>query len=231
MPAAVGLILTGINCGRGGIKSLFYRLGIWRVGWKWWAAAALTQPALLILAALIYALFYGSLPVDPIPLESAAFLMVNVIMLLIATLGEEIGWHGVALPGLQSRYSALVSGFILALLWGIWHIPFWLLLDTFDEFGFAYLALNFMLVFPLTFNINWIFNHTRASLLMPVVFHLTFNITNNVFLPVTLILQRLHCSSSWPGSWFCRSSGISNLRVCPMGRALSRIPRQFRGKN
>jgi hypothetical protein len=58
-------------------------------------------------------------------------------------------------------------------------------MDTFDQYGFEYLVLNFLL-FPLTLYITWIFNHTRASLLLPVVLHLAFNIVNTALLPVTL---------------------------------------------
>lgn len=187
MPATVALILTGWSSGREGLQSLLNRLTIWRVGGKWWAAATLIQPALLLLAALAYNLIVSKPPLSPVPIGSMAALFVTCIFLLIAALGEEIGWRGVALPTLQGRYSALASSVILGLLWGAWHIPFWLLMDTIDQFGSMYLALNFLLL-PLTFFITWIFNHTRSSLLMPVILHLTFNIVNTVLLPVTSYL-------------------------------------------
>ena len=66
-----------------------------------------------------------------------------------------------------------------------WHIPFWLLLDTFDQFGWAYLALNFLFVLALTFYVTWFFNHGQASLLLAVAFHLAFNIVNTAIFPVT----------------------------------------------
>ncbi len=71
---------------------------------------------------------------------------------------------------------------------GVWHLPFWLLLDTFDQFGILYLALNLLFVFPTIFYVTWIFNHSRYSLLLPVVFHLAFNVVNTALLPVTLNL-------------------------------------------
>jgi membrane protease YdiL (CAAX protease family) len=185
MPAVAALILTGLRSGREGLRGLLKRLTIWRVGWKWWAAATMIQPVLLILAALVYNLLLGQPPVTPIPIDSVSAFIITVIFLLIAALGEEIGWRGVALPSLQVRNSALVSSIILGLLWGAWHIPFWLLMDTFDQFGGLYLVLNFLLL-PLTFFITWIFNHTHSSLLMPVVLHLAFNIVNTILLPVTL---------------------------------------------
>jgi uncharacterized protein len=186
MPSVAAMILTWRAAGSAEVKKLLGRLKIWRVGWGWWAAAALVQPALLLLTALVYNLFWGNPPVTPSPIGSASALIVNVFFLLIATLGEEIGWRGVALPGLQAKHTALVASLVLGLLTAVWHIPFWLLLDTFDQFGINYIILNFLMILPLTFYLTWIFNHTQSSLLMAVALHVTFNIVNTALLPVTI---------------------------------------------
>jgi uncharacterized protein len=173
MPAPSALILTRLTGGRDAMRNLWSRLFLWRVDGKWWLAAVAGQPALLVLAAVISNLVSDS-KVAPEPLVSASAFIVNVIMLLIATLGEEIGWRGVALPSLQQENSALKSSIILGLLWVAWHIPFWLLLDSFDQFGAGYLFLNFLFVLPLTFYITWFFNHGKQSILLAVALHLTF---------------------------------------------------------
>jgi membrane protease YdiL (CAAX protease family) len=185
MPAVSAILLTRIMGGRGATRALWARLVLWRVNWKWWLAAVVGQPLLLMLAAVFTNLLSGS-KVTPEPLVSAGAFIVNVVMLLIATLGEEIGWKGVALPSLQVKNSAVKSSGILGLMWAAWHIPFWLLLDSFDQFGIGYLGLNFLFVLPLTFYITWFFNHSQQSLLLPVMLHLTFNIVNTILLPVTL---------------------------------------------
>jgi membrane protease YdiL (CAAX protease family) len=186
MPATAALILTALAGGRAALRALLGRLAIWRVNWKWWVAAVLVQPLLLGLVALVYNLLGGQPALTALPAVSAGALAVIIFFLLLATLGEEIGWHGVALPGLQQRYSALASTAILALLWAAWHLPFWLLMDTFTQYGIGYLALNFLFVFPLTVYVNWIFNHTRGSILLAAAFHVSFNIVNVAWLPVTV---------------------------------------------
>lgn len=186
MPAVSALLLTAHAGGRSAIGNLLGRLTIWRVGWRWWGAAVLVQPLLLVLAGLVYDRIWGNPPVTLQAVGPAAAFVISVIFLAIATLGEEIGWHGLALPALQSRRSALKSSVILGLLMATWHIPFWLLLDTFDQFGWAYLALNFLFVIPVTFYVTWFFNHGQSSLLLAVVFHLAFNIVNTAVFPVTL---------------------------------------------
>jgi membrane protease YdiL (CAAX protease family) len=186
MPAVAALILTGRSGGRRAVGALLGRLGIWRVGWKWWAAAVAVCPLLLLLTGLAYNRFSGSSPLAFTPQETIAAFVVSTVFLLIATLGEEIGWRGVALPGLQGRWSALVASLILALGWGLWHLPFWLLLDSFHQFGLPYLALNLAFVLPITLYITWFYNHGKFSLLLPVAFHLSFNILNTAILPVTM---------------------------------------------
>jgi uncharacterized protein len=119
---------------------------------------------------------------------SPIVLLVNILILGIATLGEEIGWRGVALPGLQRQYSPLKASLILGAAWATWHLPFWLLLGNLEEFGPGYFGLNYLFIVPSTYYLTWIFNRTRSSLLLPVAFHLSFNIVNVAVYPVTSTL-------------------------------------------
>jgi membrane protease YdiL (CAAX protease family) len=185
MPATSALLLTAWAGGPIAVRGLLGRLTIWRVGWVWWVAAAVVQPALLVGIGLLYNALGGRPPVTALPPIAAIALVVNVLFLALATLGEEIGWRGMALPTLQQRRSPLAASAILGFLWATWHLPFWLVLDTFDQFGVGYLALNYLLIFPSTFYITWFYNHGRSSLLLPVAFHVTFNIVNVLWLPVT----------------------------------------------
>jgi uncharacterized protein len=185
MPAVAGLLLTTLAGRRNAVQSLLGRLTLWRVGWRWWLAAVVVVPAVLVTSGLIHNWLWGLPPVTPAPMVAPVVLVVNVIFLALATLGEEIGWRGVALPALQQRYNPLAASVILGLLWATWHIPFWLLIDTLAQFGIGYFALNFAMALPLTVVITWFFNHSRGSLLLPLVFHLTFNLVNVVWLPVT----------------------------------------------
>jgi membrane protease YdiL (CAAX protease family) len=185
MPAVSALILTSRAGGQDAVRTLLGRLAIWRVDWIWWVVAVLVQPVMLGVTGLLFNGLGGQPPISPVVLTSVAGLIVNIIFLAIATLGEEIGWRGVALPSLQSERNTIQASLILGFLWAAWHIPFWLLLDTFDQFGWTYLGLNFIFVLLGTFYITWFFNHSRSSLLLPVAFHLSFNIFNTALFPVT----------------------------------------------
>jgi len=189
MPGVAALLLTARAGGGSAVKRLLARFAIWRVGWRWWAAAILVQPALLGLTALVYNTFWAEAPLRPIPFAGWGAWIANLVFLTLAGVGEETGWRGVALPGLQARRSAVVSSLILGLVWATWHLPFWILLGTTEQYGPGYFALNYLGFVPLTFYVTWFFNHSRASLLLPVVFHVVFNMVNVAWLPVTSSVQ------------------------------------------
>jgi membrane protease YdiL (CAAX protease family) len=126
MPAVVAIVLTARGEGRPGVGRLLGRLRIWRVGWRWWAAAVVVPSGLLIAIGLGWNLAGGAPPVEPVDDLTLALLVVNSVFLLIASLGEEIGWRGVAQPGLQRDATALRASLVLGILWAVWHVPFWL---------------------------------------------------------------------------------------------------------
>jgi hypothetical protein len=85
MPAVAALVLTARD---GETRFLLARLTLWRIGWKWWAAAVLLQPGLLILASLIYALLYGKSPVALIQHPAAGALVVNILFSIAGDSGR-----------------------------------------------------------------------------------------------------------------------------------------------
>ena len=215
MPAVAAVALTLRAGGKRELGSMLGRLGIWRVGIRWWVAAVVVQPLVLIGSGVLANLLAGRTVVPFVPFDSIATLVVTLVFLLIAVLGEEIGWHGVALPALQQRTTILRASLALGVLWAVWHVPFWLLLDSYAQYGISYIGLNLLLIVPFSVYISWFFNNGRFSILLPVAFHLAFNVINTAPFPVTmdlgafviliaaewalglLVLPRLRDSLSW----------------------------------
>jgi membrane protease YdiL (CAAX protease family) len=184
MPMVSALSLTAIYGGLPAVRTLLSRLKIWRVGWRWWIAVVLVFPTLLISAGVLYNLFSNQPPIPLLPI-TAPVLLANILFLTIASLGEEIGWRGLALPSLLKWYSPLTASTILGFVWATWHLPFWLLIDTLSQYGVNYFILNYIFIVPTTFYITWFFINSRQSLLLPVVLHLVFNLINVAIFPVT----------------------------------------------
>lgn len=97
-------------------------------------------------------------------------------------MGEELGWRGFALPRLQARMSALSASLILGLLWALWHLPLYLTAGhPLSEVFFGWFLLS-ILADAILF--TWIFNNTRGSLLVVLLFHASIA-TSGLFLAST----------------------------------------------
>ena len=181
-----GIIITGIADGREGLKLLFGRLLIWRVGIGYWLFAVFFLPVAVIVGLLLNPLFSGE-TVDYSNMQPLYQIVPMFILFIItAGLGEELGWTGFLTPRLQARYSALVSSLIRGVLWGFWHIPLFLFsgLDhpSLADFpysgwvsqkGFLVAMGAFILINQIPWSIfyTWIFNSTRGSLLLVAILH------------------------------------------------------------
>jgi len=175
-----GIILTAIVSGKGGLRELFGRLLIWRVGIGWWAFALFALGLMFLGGMVLAAVFSGS----ALNLRFAQPLYMFIPLLVIRTLtdsglGEELGWRGFLLPRLQARYSALAASIIVGIVWGLWHWPLFLMegLPPYYEFGQmvgvipGILALVFFLTVPWSILFTWMYNNTKGSLLLACVFH------------------------------------------------------------
>ena len=111
-----GVILTAIVSGKAGLREMFRRLLIWRVGIGWWAFALIAFGLMFLGGTVLAALFSGS-PLH-VNLNQPLYMIVPMIILQFffdSGLGEELGWRGFLLPRLQVRHSALVSSLILGI--------------------------------------------------------------------------------------------------------------------
>lgn len=122
-PSLASLTLTAALEGRAGLQALFARWRRWRVNWRWYAAALLTTPALLLalgaLLALVSPVFIPRLLAGG---DTATVLGFGLTIGLLAGGFEEIGWSSFATPRMLSRHGVLAAGLLLGLLWGIWHV-------------------------------------------------------------------------------------------------------------
>ncbi|MBZ5589728.1 MAG: CPBP family intramembrane metalloprotease [Acidobacteriia bacterium] len=169
-PMAAALIVAGI-VGRGaGVKELLGRLVRARVGWSWYAVALLL-PVVVCGTAAAIAVLLGAPRPDLTHLPTWREVVNRfVFILLFIGLGEETGWRGFALPQLQRHHSPMVASLILAPIWALWHLP---LMGT--EFAPPIIPAFLIAIVPATVLATWIFNHTRGSVLLQMLFHTTVN--------------------------------------------------------
>jgi uncharacterized protein len=156
-----------VTHGISGLRELGSRMIRWRVGWRWYAVA-LGIPLILAAVAVACNVALGAPAPSLATLPSlTAVLMVFGIKLinpLNGPMGEEPGWRGFALPGLQgSGRSPLVATLILAPLVALWHVPL--------VFAHQLSPVGLLGAFTFTFVATWVFNHTGGSVFMAIVLH------------------------------------------------------------
>ena len=173
-PFIAALIVISVTQGWSGLRELGSRLIRWRVRWYWYVVAVgLPLAVALVTAGLNVAL--GAEVPSLVQFGSATTVLMVFAVRLVnpgdGALGEEPGWRGLALPGLQSTLSPLVSTLILAVLVTGWHVPILFL----EEGGLQpSIVVGYLLgTVAVTFWYSWLFNHTGGSVLITVVSHAT----------------------------------------------------------
>jgi len=170
MPMMIALTLSAVLEGREGVRVWLSRCLKWRVSLIWYLAILIGIPSLAYLAALLS----GQTPgFDPKLILWAIF-----PGLLIGPVSEEPGWRGYALPNLLKNNNLLKSGLITGILWGIWHLPAYVIAGTPQEAGNpAQAFLGFGLVaIGLNLLQAWVFAHTQGSALVAgIFFHWIYN--------------------------------------------------------
>jgi membrane protease YdiL (CAAX protease family) len=190
-PSLAAIILTGVFQGKAGLRSLIGRLFVWRVGIQWYVFVLLWPAVLSLMTSAINFLLGGPAPdfanppilrFYPLPPEAFAVGLLPLLpfvflqqMFISSPMGEEIGWRGYALLGLQKTRSALAASVILGILWGVWHLPkFFTQGDPLSETFFGWFILG---IVGSTILFTWIYNNTKGSLLLVLLFHTSVNVT------------------------------------------------------
>ncbi len=181
-PAIATIIVTAILAGRVGVKDLFRRFLIWRVGIQWYVVGLFLLAGVILGGIGLHLLFGGAMPEMPITgapvsLILFAFTVTVIIGALVNT--EEIAWRGFALPRLQSRYGALTAALFIAIPESLFHLPHFWNLDSifYQNVGlFWFTAFTVAIVFIYTY----IFNKTNGSLLIVTLLHASQNAWANL---------------------------------------------------
>ena len=162
-PAIAAVLVTHITEGREAVRQLLGRLRIWRVGAQWYLfALAFPLPVSAIIMYL--GVLFGA--PNQVQLSPVTGLSLVIFMMVV---GEEIGWRGYALPKLMESQPALQASLVLGILWGLWHLPTFLLpgLPQSNVPIPAYLLYTMALSVLFT----WLYQHTQGSLLLATLFH------------------------------------------------------------
>jgi membrane protease YdiL (CAAX protease family) len=107
------------------------------------------------------------------------------LLLIVAPLIEELGWHSYGTDCLRNRFNLLKTCLIFGLFWGIWHIPLSSINNYYHsnvvEIGWIH-GVNFLVsIFPFVIIMNWLYYKTGRNILITIIFHITAGYFNEIF--------------------------------------------------
>lgn len=181
-PSLAGILSAALVYGKAGLREMLTRLLAWRVDVRWYAAALLIAPLLML--AIGFAL--GQVPAVVAADDKISLVVLGVSVGLLVPLCEELGWTGFALPELRKRHSILSSGLFIGLLWGAWHFP--LFAGSASSSGSIhpvdYMAvLLFSWLPPYRVLMVWVYDRTK-SLLVTILVHTPIAAGSFLFRPL-----------------------------------------------
>lgn len=173
-PSLAGPLVIAVAQGTRGLRQTLARLLMWRVGARWYAAALLIAPLVMLTLLLGLSLrsraFLPALVVADDPLSVLRF---GIVVAMAAGVFEELGWTACATPVLRQRFGVVTTGLLVGLPWAAWHVlPAWWLSGVVS----GPLALLSYLLDPFLFLVGfrvlmvWVYDRTQ-SLLVAMLMH------------------------------------------------------------
>lgn len=204
-PCISGVLLTGVIDGRQGLRVMASRLLNWRVALRWYVFALMLAP---LLAAT--ALFALSLTSPIFTADNKTTVLVSGLVAGLTAVFEEVGWTGFAVPRLRRRYSLLMTGLVVGVLWGAWHLLQQVYISgtyagAIPEVVYLPLAVLNAVVQLTAYRVLmvWLYERTGKSLLMTTLMHGSL-IANTIFIftpqatgALVLIYGWLFSASLW----------------------------------
>ena len=179
-PMLAALLVTLFSRGPSAIGPLLTGLVRWRIP-RMYYAFAVGAPIIIFAGIVILTwLVRGARPDlgllgEADYLGSLGVLPVLAVWMITFGLGEELGWRGFALPRLQATRSALAASFVLGAFWAVWHLPAIFYRDTYMAMGWMVVPMLITVAAVGSVVYTWLYNGTRGSLLVIVLFHGLFD--------------------------------------------------------
>jgi uncharacterized protein len=174
-PTLSAFIMTATTEGREGVRRLLGRLVLWRVGIQWYLFALLGVPLIMLVGTMIYSGDLPNLGALGGPSYVLSYLGTYALVVVLGgPLFEEIGWRGFTLPRMERLHGPILASVILGVLWALWHLPEFLVPTwAASSGGGGILGITLFIVTAVTFTIviTWVFNNTRASVLLAILVH------------------------------------------------------------
>lgn len=163
----------------------------WKEGWQFFRQAfdLHVKPVYLIAAfvipLLIHLVSHYLAPLLGFPVASTLFpatiglpsILIAIpyffLMLIIGGGQEEFGWRGYAQEPLQKRLGVIPASLLIGVVWGIWHLPLWIMPgdghSTYPFIAFLIMTTSISVIY------GWLYKVSDQKLSAVIIFHAMSN--------------------------------------------------------
>jgi membrane protease YdiL (CAAX protease family) len=194
-PTLASFVVTTTISGKAGVRQLLRRYALWRVGLRWYLLVLVGVPLFQLAFSSV---FLGIAPLTAFiqqwPLYFTVYLPNILIISVAIQIWEEGGWSGFAVPNLQKRFGAWRAVLIFGPLWALFHLPaFFVPGQIFDQkvgpiTMIVQMALLIILATLTRIVMTWVFNNTKASILIAILLHAALDASNSGSAYITHLL-------------------------------------------
>jgi membrane protease YdiL (CAAX protease family) len=175
-PALAAAVTSWLVGGRAAVADLLARCLRWRVpAWCWLFVAGTAVLGWLTAMATSgrdlgdgWSAYTGAPDLG----VAATFLLV----LVVNGIGEEAGWRGFLAHHLLTRHDLIRTSALVTVVWAGWHLPLFLVADSFHGMGIAAIGWFFGLGAG-SLVLTWLYVGSRRSVLLVALWHTVFNFT------------------------------------------------------
>lgn len=172
-PAIAAFTIILFKAGKDGFRRYLTRISLWRCPALWYAFLLFGLPLVFYGGAA----WKGSLITQPFPFSSFQAFVTTFILSLIKGPIEEFGWRGFALPLLQRKLKPILAALIIGIIWGLWHLPAFVLSGT-QQSNWSFIPF-FVGTIVISLIMTALYNSSKGSILLAAVMH--FQLMNPIW--------------------------------------------------
>jgi uncharacterized protein len=187
-PGIAGITMTYREQGKQGGRDFWHRVfDFRRISLKWYALIFLLFPVLHLIAIAINHWLGGSPPEFAFIKEAISMpagILIVVILYLLQSALEELGWRGYMLDRLQAIWKPLTASLVLGVAHAFWHLPLFWIIGTNQSRYLSGIDFTLFVAFVIagSFYSTWCYNDNRRSTLAVILLHTVANLALDTFL-------------------------------------------------
>jgi membrane protease YdiL (CAAX protease family) len=187
-PGIAGIVLTYREQGKEGGRDFWHRVfDFRRISLKWYVLILLLFPALHLISIAIND-WLGGVPPQFAFIKDAiaipAGVLVVVILYLLQSALEELGWRGYMLDRLQAIWKPLTASLVLGIVHALWHLPLFWIIGTNQNRYLSGVHFFVFVAFVTAGSIysTWCYNDNHRSTLAVILLHTVANLSLDTFM-------------------------------------------------